>query len=200
MEVSGLFCIEPSGVAVEVSTTLGGTTDIDFCAGSTFQEMFSELAYTNYESEDVLSFLKQQPEWEQIEERIKNEEAAAAEQQKKEAEDRKKRDEQHLEWLSQILASDPSNRYQFGWRRIFTSERAIRVFVRVDNQEHSISEMFGAKPYDVVFDSVKNEFKGKIDLPGVSSNGNPSKWTKTFPHEFNVGVDPVGIAYLQRIP
>jgi len=200
MEVSGLFFIDPSSVAVEVSTTLGGITDIEFCAGSTFQEMFSVLACTNYDIEKVLEFLKQQPEWDEIEERMKNEAAASAEQQKKKEEDRKKRDEQHLEWLSQILASDPSNRYQFGWRRIFTSERAIRVYVRVDNQEHSISEMFGAKTYDVVFDSVKNEFGGKIDLPSPSSNGNPSKWTETFPHSFRVGVDPVGIAYLQRIP
>jgi len=199
MEVSGLFSIDPSGVAVEVSTTLGGITDMEFCAGSTFQEMFSVLACTNYDIAKVLEFLKQQPEWEQIEERIKNEKAAAAEQQKKEAEDRKKRDEQHLEWLSQTLASDPSNRYQFGWRRIFTSERAIRVFVRVDNQEHSISEMFGAKPYDVAFDSVKNEFEGKIDLPSASSNGSPSKWNETFPHKFKVGVDPVEITYLRRI-
>ena len=173
MEVSGLFCIEPSRVAVEVSTTLGGTTDIEVCAGSTFQEMFSELACTNYEIDDVIAFLKQQPEWEEIEDRIKNEATASAEKQKKEEEDRKNRDKQHLEWLSQILASDPSNRYQFGWRRIFTSERAIRVFLRVDKQEHSISEMFGAKPYDVAFDSVKNEFEGKIDLPSAS-NGNPS--------------------------
>jgi hypothetical protein len=199
MEVSGLFCIEPSRVAVEVSTTLGGTTDIEVCAGSTFQEMFSELACTNYEIDDVIAFLKQQPEWEEIEDRIKNEATASVEKQKKEEEDRKNRDKQHLEWLSQILASDPSNRYQFGWRRIFSSERAIRVFLRVDKQEHSISEMFGAKPYDVAFDSVKNEFEGKIDLPSAS-NGNPSNWTDTFPHKFKVGVDPVGIAYLQRIP
>ncbi len=199
MEVSGLFFIDPSSVAAEVSTTLGGITDIEYCAGSTFQEMFSVLACTNYDIEKVLEFLKQQPEWDKIEERMKSEAAAATQQQKKEAEDRKKRDEQHLEWLSQILASDPSNRYQFGWRRIFTSERAIRVYVRVDNQEHSISEMFGAKPYDVVFDSVKNEFEGKIDLPSASSNGNPSNWTGTFPHKFKVGVDPIGVVFLQKI-
>ncbi len=77
MEVSGLFSIEPSIVSVQVSTTLNGTTDIDFCAGSTFQEMFSELAYTNYAIEDILEFLKQQPEWDEIEERINSEELAA---------------------------------------------------------------------------------------------------------------------------
>ena len=199
MEVSGLFCIEPSRVAVEVSTTMGGITDIEFCAGSNFQEMFSELACTKYEIEKVLEFLKQEPEWDKIEERIKSEASASAEKQKKEEEDRKNRDKQHLEWLSQILASDPSNRYQFGWRRIFTSERAIRVFLRVDNQEHSISEMFGANPYDVAFDSVKNEFEGKIDLPSSSSNGEPSKWTETFPHSFHVGVEPLKLNSLKII-
>ena len=199
MEVSGLLSIEPSSVTVEVSTTLNGITDIEVCSGSTFQEMFSELACTNYEIEKVLEFLKQQPEWDKIEERIKSEASASAEKQKKEEEDRKNRDKQHLKWLSQILASDPSNRYQFGWRRIFTSVRAIRVFLRVDNQEYSISEMFGAKPYDVAFDSVKNEFEGKIDLPSSSSNGEPSKWTETFPHSFHVGVEPLKLNSLKII-
>lgn len=164
----------------------------------TKNQMFCKLASTNYGIADVLGFLKQQPEWEEIEERIKSEETASAEQQKNEEADRKEGEKLRLEWLSQILAIDPSSRYQFGWRRIFTSERAIRVFVLADNQEHPIAEMFGAKPYDVTFDSVKNEFEGKINLPNASLNGNPSKWTQTFPHIFRVGVEPVEITFLQK--
>jgi len=198
MEISALFSIDPSSVAIEVSTSLDGVTDIEVCSGSTFNEMFCKLASTNYGIADVLGFLKQQPEWEEIEERIKSEETASAEQQKNEEADRKEREKLRLEWLSQILAIDPSSRYQFGWRRIFTSERAIRVFVLVDNREHPIAEMFGAKPYDVTFDSVKNEFEGKINLPDASLNGNPSKWTQTFPHTFRVGVEPVEITFLQK--
>ena len=198
MEISGLFSIDPSSVAIEVSTSLGGVTDIEVCSGSTFNEMFCKLASTNYGIADVLGFLKQQPEWEEIEERIKSEETTSAEQQMNEEADRKEGGKLRLEWLSQILAIDPSSRYQFGWRRIFTSERAIRVFVLADNQEHPIAEMFGAKPYDVAFDSVKNEFEGKINLPNASLNGNPSKWTQTFPHTFRVGVEPVEITFLQK--
>jgi hypothetical protein len=97
MEISALFSIDPSSVAIEVSTSLDGVTDIEVCSGSTFNEMFCKLASTNYGIADVLGFLKQQPEWEEIEERIKSEETASAEQQKNEEADRKEREKLRLE-------------------------------------------------------------------------------------------------------
>jgi hypothetical protein len=196
MEVNGSYSITQEGIAVIVETTVNGEKSSDACSGRTFQEVLSELAATNYGPEAFLEALRALPEWDQLEARMKQEELESEERLDQARAAAAEKQRLHEASLGQIVARSADGRFQMGWRRIWHSERAIRVVVTVNGREDSIAELFGAKPTSVTFDERAEEFQGQIVLPTKpGSAGAPAQELKR--HRFRVGVQPPKLRSLE---
>ena len=195
MNVSGRFSISEDSINVVVETTVYGESDSESYYGNTFREVLSELAGSNYRPGAFVDALQALPDWKEILTRM-NQEEAAAELQSKQVrviETEKRISEQA--YFGQIVASSQDGRYQMGWRRILSSNRAIRVVVLVDGIEHIVGGLFGSQPVSVNFDEQVSEFQGQIELPIEASQS--SKALREFKlHCFRVGVEPVELLSL----
>lgn len=195
MEVSGSYSISKESINVIVETTVNGESDSESYYGNNFREVLSELAGSNYGPGAFVDALRPLPDWKEILTRINQEEAAAELQSKQvrviEAEKRIRAQA----YFGQIVSSSQDGRYQMGWRRIWSSNRAIRVVVLVDGVEQIVGGLFGSQPVSVNFDEQVSEFQGQIELPIEASQS--SKALREFKlHCFRVGVEPVELLSL----
>jgi len=195
MNVSGSFSISDESINVVVETTVYGESDSESYYGKTFREVLAELAGSNYGPGAFVDALRALPDWKKVLARI-NQEDEAAELQSKQVrviEAEKRISEQA--YFGQVVSSSQDGRYQMGWRRIWSSNRAIRVVVLVDGIEHIVGGLFGSQPVSVNFDDQVSEFQGQIELPIEASQS--SKALREFKlHCFRVGVEPVELLSL----
>ena len=195
MEVSGSYSISKYSINVIVETTVNGESDSESYCGNTFREVLSELARSNYGPGAFVDALRALPDWKEVLTRMNQEEEAAELEAKKVRfiEVEKRISEQA--YFGQILASSHDGKYRMGWRRIWSSNSAIRVVVIIDGIEHVVDGLFGSKPFSVNFDEQDLEFKGQIELPldGPLSSKHSSDLKV---HYFRVGVGPVELLSL----